>query len=60
MSGPIGCLRKPGLTLRIGNAHGIEVLANGKALPRAAQPSQGHRVLVTLEAREFLAKAAMR
>jgi cytoskeleton protein RodZ len=52
--------QKPGLTLRIGNAHGIEVLADGKPLPRAAQPSQGHRVLVTLEARELLAKAAMR
>jgi cytoskeleton protein RodZ len=50
---------KPGLTLRIGNAHGIEVLADGKPLPSAAQPSQGHRVLVTLEARELLAKAGL-
>ena len=50
---------KPGLTLRIGNAQGIEVLAAGKPLPSAAQPSQGHRVLVTLEARELLAKAGL-
>lgn len=46
-----------GLTLRIGNAHGIEVLADGKPLPSAAQPSEGHRTVVTLDARELLAKA---
>jgi cytoskeleton protein RodZ len=50
---------KPGLTLRIGNARGIEVLVDGKPLPSAAQPSQGHRTVVTLEARELLAKAGM-
>jgi len=48
---------RPGLTLHIGNARGIEVLADGKPLPSAAQPSQGRRVVVTLEARDLLAKA---
>ncbi len=48
---------RPGLTLHIGNAHGIEVLADGKPLPSAAQPSQGHRTVVTLEARDLLASA---
>ena len=50
---------KPGLTLRVGNAHGIQVLANGKPLPTAAQPSEGHRAVVTLDARDLLAKAGM-
>ncbi|HKX06820.1 MAG TPA: RodZ domain-containing protein [Stellaceae bacterium] len=50
---------KPGLTLRVGNAHGIQVLAGGKPLPSSAQPSQGHRTVVTLEARELLARAGM-
>ena len=50
---------KPGLTLHIGNAHGIEVLADGKPLPSAAQPSEGHRTVVTLDARDLLAKAGM-
>ncbi len=48
---------KPGLTLHIGNVHGIEVLADGKPLPSAAQPSQSRRTVVTLDSRDLLAKA---
>ena len=48
---------KPGLSLHIGNVHGIEVLVDGRPLPSDAQPSQGHHAVVTLEARELLAKA---
>lgn len=48
---------KPGLVMRIGNASGIEVLVDGKPLPDAAQPSQRHRTVVNLEARELLARA---
>jgi cytoskeleton protein RodZ len=47
---------KPGLSLRLGNVHGIEVLADGKPLPSAAQPSQGQHAVVTIEARELMAK----
>jgi cytoskeleton protein RodZ len=50
---------KPGLALHIGNVHGIEVLADGKPLPSSAQPSQSRRTVVTLEARELIAKATI-
>jgi cytoskeleton protein RodZ len=49
---------KPGLSLHFGNVHGIDVLADGKPLPIAAQPNQGRRAVVTLDAGELLAKAA--
>ena len=51
---------KPGLAMRIGNAKGIEVLVDGKPLPDSAQPSQGHRTVVSVEARDLLARAAVR
>ena len=49
---------KAGLVMRVGNAHGIEVLVDGKSLPTAAPRSQAHRLVVNLEARELLARAA--
>jgi len=51
---------KPGLAMRIGNAKEIEVLVDGKPLPDSAQPSQGHRTVVNVEARELLARAGPR
>jgi cytoskeleton protein RodZ len=50
---------KPGLAMRIGNAKEIEVLVDGKPLPDSAQPSQGHRTVVSVEARELLARAGV-
>jgi hypothetical protein len=46
--------------MRIGNAKGIEVLVDGKPLPDSAQPSQGHRTVVNVEARDLLARASVR
>jgi len=51
---------KPGLVMRIGNAKEIVVLVDGKPLPDSAQPSQGHRTVVSVEARELLARAGVR
>jgi cytoskeleton protein RodZ len=51
---------KPGIVMRIGNAKEIEVLVDGKPLPASAQPSQGHRTVVSVEARELLARAGTR